>query len=639
MIKSKKLICLLSFGLFLTFIVPNYVFAKETIKDIKINLTREYVIEGSLEYTGDYELKTDLFTASVNKDSNYTIQEEQIQGNGLIVSSLKDVNETNNTGNVLLKSITLDDDYEYIVTIKAKDGYEFKGEYNVCVNGNDIMSSGVDEATDTVTFSLIWDLDVWDGKVTKIDELSGLYLYDNYYIIGDSLYYFGNTLFGYPYKILDEYMENGDDIIDASNYDSKKLKAGKYQYHGIAVPLDERYEFANEVKIEVNGEYIKLKPVDGKIDLFGLQTFYVREEKEIDEIVIDNINFDLVIGKKPIFTAKYDENKIIVTEAFTEDKENGKTNGYNAYYFQGESSSGLGDSSEDEEDLSFELVEKDTDYIYSLIVQTNFYNKEYAYIFTDTPKVILNGSVIDAEFKAAEVTGDTDEESASSFNKYMKYIINIKKVTPREENDREKSESDAIKDITEQILNDIKNGVEIKGLSEELIDTIKNAPEGSDIKFEVRTPSLSVTNYEEDVNKINEVSENILGYYNIEVVVTINGNDAGNVTELKKTIQITLPKVSNTTEVKEGYTRTYYVIRVHDGKAEKLVATLNEDGTISFESDKFSSYAIAYEDVANKVDEEIENPNTLDNINISIILLVISISIMTTIGLIYKKNN
>ena len=46
--------------------------------------------------------------------------------------------------------------------------------------------------------------------------------------------------------------------------------------------------------------------------------------------------------------------------------------------------------------------------------------------------------------------------------------------------------------------------------------------------------------------------------------------------------------------MKEG--RTFYVIRVHDGKAEKLETVENEDGTLTFKTDKFSTYALAYED-------------------------------------------
>lgn len=41
--------------------------------------------------------------------------------------------------------------------------------------------------------------------------------------------------------------------------------------------------------------------------------------------------------------------------------------------------------------------------------------------------------------------------------------------------------------------------------------------------------------------------------------------------------------------------RTFFVIRVHDGVAEKL-NTVVQDGVAYFETDRFSTYALVYED-------------------------------------------
>ena len=44
--------------------------------------------------------------------------------------------------------------------------------------------------------------------------------------------------------------------------------------------------------------------------------------------------------------------------------------------------------------------------------------------------------------------------------------------------------------------------------------------------------------------------------------------------------------------------RTYYIIKYHDGKAELIEGTYDEKTqTFTFETDKFSDYAIAYNDV------------------------------------------
>ena len=73
-------------------------------------------------------------------------------------------------------------------------------------------------------------------------------------------------------------------------------------------------------------------------------------------------------------------------------------------------------------------------------------------------------------------------------------------------------------------------------------------------------------------------------------------------------------------------TRTYKVIRVHDGEAEVLDATDNGDGTVSCMSDKFSTYAVIYQDTANVQKKEttsITNPKTGDKIILFAIIALI----------------
>ena len=61
------------------------------------------------------------------------------------------------------------------------------------------------------------------------------------------------------------------------------------------------------------------------------------------------------------------------------------------------------------------------------------------------------------------------------------------------------------------------------------------------------------------------------------------------------TITVTLPDELINTD--ENTQRTYYVIQIHDGKAQILEADYDaENGTITFEADKFSTYVVAYRD-------------------------------------------
>jgi hypothetical protein len=46
--------------------------------------------------------------------------------------------------------------------------------------------------------------------------------------------------------------------------------------------------------------------------------------------------------------------------------------------------------------------------------------------------------------------------------------------------------------------------------------------------------------------------------------------------------------------VKEG--RVFVVLRMHEGETTVLETSLNSDGTLSFKTDRFSTYALAYID-------------------------------------------
>ncbi len=53
--------------------------------------------------------------------------------------------------------------------------------------------------------------------------------------------------------------------------------------------------------------------------------------------------------------------------------------------------------------------------------------------------------------------------------------------------------------------------------------------------------------------------------------------------------------IDNLQPVKSGYKRNFYVVRYHEGVAEKLPAVL-DNNEIVFKSGKFSAYAVAYTD-------------------------------------------
>ena len=86
-------------------------------------------------------------------------------------------------------------------------------------------------------------------------------------------------------------------------------------------------------------------------------------------------------------------------------------------------------------------------------------------------------------------------------------------------------------------------------------------------------------------------------------------------------------------KVKDGYKRTYYVIRIHDGVTTVLDAVDNGDGTISFKTDKFSTYSVVY------TDAKISNPETSDNIVTYAVILCASIFALGSAVTLRKRYN
>ena len=119
-------------------------------------------------------------------------------------------------------------------------------------------------------------------------------------------------------------------------------------------------------------------------------------------------------------------------------------------------------------------------------------------------------------------------------------------------------------------------------------------------------------------------------YYAADLaILTPNGDIVGYDAEPGEAVEVEFGLPMNLPKVKSGYTRKYYVIRVHNGKVTIIDnVKVKDDGTISFKSDKFSTYALAYEDVKNEeekaVTSDTSNPKTGDSIILYIVLVVAS---------------
>ena len=78
--------------------------------------------------------------------------------------------------------------------------------------------------------------------------------------------------------------------------------------------------------------------------------------------------------------------------------------------------------------------------------------------------------------------------------------------------------------------------------------------------------------------------------------------------------------------------RVYHIVRVHDGVVDVLAEST--DANITFETDKFSTFAITYQDQ----DVTIDVPKTGDNIQSAfLIMLILACAMSLLTAIIFKK--
>lgn len=116
-------------------------------------------------------------------------------------------------------------------------------------------------------------------------------------------------------------------------------------------------------------------------------------------------------------------------------------------------------------------------------------------------------------------------------------------------------------------------------------------------------------------NLVNEIIEKatVLGYFDIDYL--LKGQSAGNLANIDNlgddeddTVDVSVDLPDNLPEVLSGKTRHFFVIRIHEDGTKTIVDRINateKGGRLHFKSGKFSTYALAYEDV-----DELSAPNS-----------------------------
>ena len=173
--------------------------------------------------------------------------------------------------------------------------------------------------------------------------------------------------------------------------------------------------------------------------------------------------------------------------------------------------------------------------------------------------------------------------------------------------------------------------MEIKNLTMDLVKNLLTVQEWAEVKaganllIYLNTVNADNNAPQADKDAITKLVENKLEkgkvgmYIDLSLYKQIGDNKASKITNTngnKVAISVDVPEKLKNND--KNINRMFYVVRVHDGKAEFLTDGTTEN-TLLFETDRFSTYAIVYNDVAVE-----GNPKTGDITNIALLVLLLS---------------
>lgn len=243
----------------------------------------------------------------------------------------------------------------------------------------------------------------------------------------------------------------------------------------------------------------------------------------------------------------------------------------------------------------------------------------------DGEKMVITGGIFSSSV-AKHITSEYVETKVE--NKYVVAKKELKVDTPTidttkpvEEVTVGVKEDDTLKETLVKAIKDSK--IDVTDINAIVIVTIDN-------QKEEQVPEEA----SKSINELAKEKENIkvVSFFDITLNVknNVTGETLGTLSTLDNKIKFNMVLPEELTKVAEGYTRKYYVVRYHDGKSEIISASV-DGNVLSFESDKFSTYALAYEDVKN---ENVVNPPTGDKIVLDLVVGIVSVA---GLGLVAKS--
>ena len=278
--------------------------------------------------------------------------------------------------------------------------------------------------------------------------------------------------------------------------------------------------------------------------------------------------------------------------------------------------------------FDFKLTSIDADYVYVGL----FAARQADVTFSDI-KLVVDGKVITgSDVKPGDTPDDSKpgDSTPSDTPDDNKPGDNTPSDTPNTPSTSDSDKVNAVIKADDGI--NIKAEVPVSGITftEEEKKEIEN---GSTVSVSMEVKDVTATVSESDKklveDKVKEVLNNgVVGaYLDLTLLKKVGSLKEVSVTETAAGVVVKLDIPESLKNTDSSVERKYTVVRIHDGVAEAL-ETSCENGVITFTTDKFSTYAICYEDVAatgnGQASDNTINTGDVYNVALYVLFAVIS---------------
>ena len=164
--------------------------------------------------------------------------------------------------------------------------------------------------------------------------------------------------------------------------------------------------------------------------------------------------------------------------------------------------------------------------------------------------------------------------------------------------------------------------------------TPEEVAQGVNVWLDIQDMSATVPQADKDLVQSASNNFTVGMYLDINLFKKVGGNAATKITETNGTVKasILIPE----SLWKAG--RTFEIIRVHDGVPTVISGTYDENTHVfTFETDKFSTYALAYNDSANSTQSTAPRTGDNNHLGIRYLLLAVSLGGLGYLGYTKKK--